>query len=725
MTIVQGDVIRSGGDDESPRPGPITPARGHLASDHVRVLHGLLPQPQSPITEWPGRAGLAERALAGIVHAALEYKAVALVPLGVAMTEAVASVAHFAPHHMGAGAAACAVGIAASAFTGFASLAHISNPPTPHDATTHHGGHHGKIIGTAFGIGLFLFEVGTTVWLGPINALSWIGGMVATVGGSIGLGVAVHHTKHHRHVRDTDRIRAVAELATATAIEPGNYAAPATQYDQHPLSVEVIYALAVVGFPGASVDAMPVVVNPQRWTLTANLPEGIAFKTVKAREVEIAATMRLVAGGLRLTQGRGSHQAVFNVNNLAIAELPKPGMHPAVEAPGRSVSIWDPMRFGLDDDGNEVEIVLAGTPGILIAGDPGAGKSTASAAVLCHVAQAVDCDLWTIDGSGRELVIFEAVAHQHTTTDIDTAIAFLGELQNEISARGDLLNEHRATELTRELAEELELNCICYAIGELAFFTAYDDSKKKTTFNLKLRDIVSRGRAVGIFGAFDTQKPEDRTVPSAIRDMVPYKFALRCETSDAVNTILGRGMAKQYPAHEIPPGKEHNGIGYLKGVPGRTPFRVRTHRITAEQRYEIVDSVKVSFVAPPPIAPGPGGGQSVDDDAPTPAAGPGWHGTHLRPVRNYPNGDAFENDSFSAVWGLLDEFPDGFTYRDVATLLPSVQLFGGRGTVQKYLDSWSHRGLIVEIGERRGQAGPPSKVFQRADRLGDYGEASA
>jgi S-DNA-T family DNA segregation ATPase FtsK/SpoIIIE len=724
MTIIEGDVIRAEDGSISPSSGAITPVRGHLATQHVQVLHGLLPQPASPLHEWPGRAGLAERAVAGMVHGALEYKAVLLAPLGVAMSEALASVVHFAPHHVLAGGVACTLGVAASAFVGFASLAHITNPPTPHQAATHHGGHHGKIIGTAFGIALTLFELGTTIWFGPMNAVAWGAGMLATVGGTIGIGVAVHHTTGHRQVRDTDRIRAVAEFAAATAIDPVNYAPPATRYDQHPLSMEVLYALSVLGWPGATVDAMPVVVNPSRWTLTVNLPDGVAFKTVKAKEPEIAATLRIVSGGLTLSQGRGSHQAVFSVNNLAIAELPKPGIHPAVEAPGQSVSIWDPIRFGHDDDSSNVDIVLAGTPGILLAGAPGSGKSNAVAEILCHVTQAVDCELWTIDGSGRELVIFDEVAHQHTGTNMDVAIAFLDALQTEITRRGTLLAEHRATELTRALAEDLELDCICYAIGELAYFTAFDDAKKKNTFNLKLRDLVSRGRAAGVFGVFDTQKPEDRTVPSSIRDMVPFKFALRCETDDQVNTILGKGMAKHYPAHEIDLGPDGLGVGYLKGVPGRKPFRTRTHPISPKERYEIVDAVKAGFVAPPPIVPGPGGGLPVDDVAPASGAGPGWRGTHLRAVHSYPDGTPFENETFSAVWQLLERLPEGFTYRDVATLLPSVGLYGGRGTVQKYLDSWRDRGLIVEVGERRGQAGPPTAVYQRADRPG-YGEESA
>lgn len=83
----------------------------------------------------------------------------------------------------------------------------------------------------------------------------------------------------------------------------------------------------------------------------------------------------------------------------------------------------------------------------------------------------------------------------------------------------------------------------------------------------------------------------------------------------------------------------------------------------------------------------------------------------------YPNGTQFEGPAWESVWGLLECQPGGFTYREVAALLPSVKLFGGRGTTQKYLDSWRGRGLIVGIGERRNRSGPPVTVFQRIDRL--------
>jgi hypothetical protein len=702
--------------------GRIPAQRAPLTSHQMHVLEQLLPLPPavSPIEHYPRR--IAEQAVAGMVEGALAYKAVLLTPLVVAVAEGCASLVHLLPHHALAGGIGLGLGLAFSAGTGIGSLAAISNPSSPSDAAADFAGHAGKIIGTAFGMALTLTAVGATVWLGALSAGSWVAGIVATFGGTIAHAAAIHQARATGHARETERIRAVAKLAHSTA-QPLYFTPPPNGTGQHPLSLEVVHALAVNGFPGAVVNDAPSVPSGDRWTLTVDLPAAVAFRSVKARQEQIAATLRIVAGGLTLTQGRGSHQVVFSVNNVPVAELPRPGAHPAVEAPGRSVSIWDPMQLGVDDDGAEVTVILAGTPGILVAGSPGSGKSNAVAAPLCHVAQAVDCELWTIDGSGRELVIFEDVAHQHCGPDMAAAIGFLEALQEHIGERADLLKEYRATELTRELAEEMELDCIALFIGELAYFTNYDNAKARSKFILKLRDIAARGRAVGVFGVYDTQKPESTIVPSAIRDMVPMKLALRCETPEQVDTILGRGMAKQFPAHEIPVGDEFNGIGYLKGLPGRKPFRVRTHRIVAEERYRIVDSVRAGFVAPPPIVPGPGGGGEPVEDAPGPVAG--WRGTHLRSVPTYPDGTPFESEAWRAMWEVLKRLPDGFTYRDVGTEATAAGLPGGRGTVQKYLDSWRDRGLVVRVGERRGKGGPAADVYQRSDVLAGYAVASA
>ena len=710
MNTQDRDVMRAADTAIEPRADQIMPSAHGIALQQHQLIAGLLPAPHSAITYYPGRKGLAERAVTGIAQGVLDYKAVLITPMIAPLVEGVACALHYAPHSALVGGAMVGVGSLGGFFSGIAALAHIANPPSPHHVGTHAAGHAGKIIATAFGVFLAAIADGVTTWLGPFAGGSWAAGMTAVAGAVVAHGLSIREHNSHKHIRDTDRIRAVAELAAATSQPTAMWAPPPTPANHHPLSQQVLYAMALAGYPGGSIDAMPVVVSPDKWSVTVNLPDGIGRAKVLAKRDDMASTLKVVGGGLTLAPGAGEHQIVFNVNNTPLAQLPAPAAHPMVGIEsGEAVSIWDPVSIGIDDDALPVRVQLAGRPGIFIAGSPGSGKSNATAEVVCTVVRAVDCDLWTIDGSGRELVIFDAVAAAHSRFSMDDALDMLAALQEEINRRGDLLAEYRATELTRELAHQQNLNCIAYVIGELAYYTADDSEPKKTKeFNSRLRDIVSRGRACGVFGIFDTQKPEDRTVPSAIRDMVPLKLALKCETEEQVVTILGRGMQKSCPAHLLPVDEEGKslGFGYLKGVPGRAPFRLRTHLITPEERYAIVDAhAPVAADAPPD---GPGGG--IDDENEEPRVIP-YLGTHLGVVRSprYPDGKRVD-DNYVALWNALDNFVDGFTYNDVGEL----GILGGRSGIQRPMDTWRSRGFLVKVGTRPGSIGPVAVVWRKA-----------
>jgi S-DNA-T family DNA segregation ATPase FtsK/SpoIIIE len=70
-----------------------------------------------------------------------------------------------------------------------------------------------------------------------------------------------------------------------------------------------------------------------------------------------------------------------------------------------------------------------------------------------------------------------------------------------------------------------------------------------------------------------TQKPSADVVPSYLRDLFGFRWALRCSTPDASDTILGRGWASQgYSAASIDPAIR--GVGFLLQE-GGVPVRLR------------------------------------------------------------------------------------------------------------------------------------------------------
>jgi DNA segregation ATPase FtsK/SpoIIIE, S-DNA-T family len=116
---------------------------------------------------------------------------------------------------------------------------------------------------------------------------------------------------------------------------------------------------------------------------------------------------------------------------------------------------------------------------------------------------------------------------------------------------------------------------------ELAFYLAAEDRKQRAEFAELLRDLVARGRAAGIIVVAATQKPASDVVPSALRDLFGFRLALRCNTPQASDTILGQGWASAgYSAATIPPGQR--GVGYLLAEDG-LPVRIRAFHLPDEQ----------------------------------------------------------------------------------------------------------------------------------------------
>lgn len=128
--------------------------------------------------------------------------------------------------------------------------------------------------------------------------------------------------------------------------------------------------------------------------------------------------------------------------------------------------------------------------------------------------------------------------------------------------------------VTREVAAATGMRMIVLWVDELAMYTA---GKAAKDIDEPLRDLVARFRGAGIRLLCATQKPDARVVPSAIRDLISGRWALRCETPEASDTVLGRGKAAQgWDASLIEAGRASAGVGYVKDESG-VPVYARSH----------------------------------------------------------------------------------------------------------------------------------------------------
>lgn len=114
-------------------------------------------------------------------------------------------------------------------------------------------------------------------------------------------------------------------------------------------------------------------------------------------------------------------------------------------------------------------------------------------------------------------------------------------------------------------------------VDELAHYLLAPDRKERTEFAELLRDLVARGRAAGLIVLAATQKPSHDVIPTALRDLFGFRWALRCSTPQASDTVLGAGWASQdYTTSTIDPA--HRGVGCLLHE-GGIPIRCRAHHL--------------------------------------------------------------------------------------------------------------------------------------------------
>ncbi len=267
-----------------------------------------------------------------------------------------------------------------------------------------------------------------------------------------------------------------------------------------------------------------------------------------------------------------------NRDNASLAEVVIARRDPLAIGPPQSwphadlprASLWNPIPIGVGEDGEDVTVLLP-ERNLLLGGEPGAGKSVALSMLVATAALDPTCRLWLLDGKLVELATWSRCADGSAGVSCSDAIDVLHTLQEEM--------DHRYSELLRSgrrkvvQGDALALHAV--VIDELAHYLTTSERKERTEFADTLRDLVSRGRAAGIIVLAATQKPSADVVPTSIRDLFGFRWAMRCSTPQASDTILGSGWASSgYSATDVDPASR--GVGYLLHE-GGTPQRIRSY----------------------------------------------------------------------------------------------------------------------------------------------------
>jgi S-DNA-T family DNA segregation ATPase FtsK/SpoIIIE len=228
----------------------------------------------------------------------------------------------------------------------------------------------------------------------------------------------------------------------------------------------------------------------------------------------------------------------------------------------KRLSMFDRIHIGLDEFGIALWLWLI-FRGMLIGGEPGAGKSGLLNLIVAHAALSLDCRLVLLDGKQVELGQWESCADVFVGPDITHAITTLHRVQTVMDNRYEFLkSQHR-----RKIDRGDGISAILLAVDEIAYFSAtVGDRKTQDQFSALLRDLVARGRAVGIVVVAATQRPSSDIIPTSLRDLFAWRFAGRCTTDVSSDIVLGHGWAARgFTANSISPTNQGAGLLIAEG----------------------------------------------------------------------------------------------------------------------------------------------------------------
>jgi S-DNA-T family DNA segregation ATPase FtsK/SpoIIIE len=234
---------------------------------------------------------------------------------------------------------------------------------------------------------------------------------------------------------------------------------------------------------------------------------------------------------------------------------------------GPTLSMFDPVYLGIDETGDPVYLPMMYNH-LVIGGISGSGKSVTLSLIIAHAGLSTDCRLCLIDGKQVELGLWREAADVFVGPDIDHAITTLRRLQTVMDNRYAFLMANQRRKIERGDG----MNAILLAVDEIAYFSAtVGDKTQRETFSALLRDLVARGRAVGLIVVGATQRPTADIIPTSLREIFSWRIAARCTTDVSSDVILGHGWAaKGYSAASIHP--SDLGVVWLaadNGIPRR------------------------------------------------------------------------------------------------------------------------------------------------------------
>lgn len=237
-----------------------------------------------------------------------------------------------------------------------------------------------------------------------------------------------------------------------------------------------------------------------------------------------------------------------------------------------------PVYAGLSRTGHVV-YDMVDYPNLLIAGEPGSGKSVALRQIittwLLHIP---DLELYCVDLKRSEFHLFEDIAKQ-VVYDENGLGKIISKLMKAAKDRGDLLNKNKVSHVD-DLPKEKRVPYIIVAIDEVAML----DSDEGKELLKEIAKLIAIGRALGIFFVMSMQRPDAKILDGKIKNCLTVRMAFR--HTDITNSQISLGSGHTEAA-EIKPNQKGRAALLLENVE-----YVQVPYLDLEEGRKILDKLK-------------------------------------------------------------------------------------------------------------------------------------
>lgn len=223
----------------------------------------------------------------------------------------------------------------------------------------------------------------------------------------------------------------------------------------------------------------------------------------------------------------------------------------------RDFTLDGPMRYdadngiaqlGISSSGQPVELYFKGNSGAVVGGIVGSGKTASLMPVWAGmVGQA---EFHVFDGKeGNDMAPLKHISRTYVSSDdLDAPLAALQQLDEtrklRMATQYALTGESNFWNLTAKQREALGMYLIIVILDECQTWLDTDglskgDKEKAEAIIRLVRTLIQKARSAGICVVLTTQKPDNTSMPTKIRDNCAIKICYAMETSAAAGTVLG------------------------------------------------------------------------------------------------------------------------------------------------------------------------------------------